>query len=288
MLISSLAIGQIKKHFTVDDNVACESIRLKMKVNTGNCYIKPNHNPEILNIYSNQEIGTYAHQFSKEIKGKVCDVFVALEESGNKGISQTISSKVFSSESPTSDKFWKMYLTDEKPYVLELSYGLGHANIDLSGLAVKNLKITTASADVLVGYHSGIENLVEMDTLTMRVDLGSVHAKNISLAKTRYILADVGLGNVTLDFSTKPAFGNTVKGSVGAGNLVVLLPYDDSTPVSVKIKDSWLCSIKMPSGMKKTGSNTFANAAFLTDPSNAIIFDLDVSMGNIIFKQVSR
>lgn len=285
VLASGLVFGQVKKHFTVEDNTACESIHLKLKVNAGNCYIKPNHNPEILNIYSNQELGAYDHQFRKEIKNKVCDVYVALEESSNRGISQTISSKVFSSEGHSSDKYWKMYLTDEKPYALELSYGLGHANIDLSGLAVKNLKINTASADVLVGYHSGIENSVEMDTLTMRVDLGSVHAKNISLAKPRYVLADVGLGNVTLDFSTKPVVGNIVRGSVGAGNLIVILPLDDLTPVSVKIKDSWLCSIKMPSGMKKTGANTYANAAYLKDASNALTFDLDVSMGNIIFKK---
>jgi hypothetical protein len=33
-----------------------------------------------------------------------------------------------------------MYLTDNKPYFLEFIYGVGNANIDLSGLAVKNLK----------------------------------------------------------------------------------------------------------------------------------------------------
>lgn len=288
VLISGLAIGQIKKQFTVEDNTQCESIRLQIKANSGNCFIKPSHNPDILSVFSNQELGSYAHHFRKEIKGKVCEVFLSLEESGNKGFSQTISSKVFSSESSTSEKYWKMYLTDEKPYNLELNYGLGHANIDLSGVAIRTLKIITASADVIVGYHNGIENLVDMDTLTMKVDLGSIHTKNISLAKTKYILADVGLGNVTLDFSTQPIRGNLVKGSVGAGNLLVLLPMDETTPVSVKIKDSWLCSIKMPGNLKKTGSNTFANDAFLKNPDNALTFDLDVSMGNIIFKQTNR
>ena len=169
-----------------------------------------------------------------------------------------------------------------------MEYGLGQASVDLSGLAVKNLKIKTASANVLVGYHGGIENLIVMDTLTMKVDLGSVHAKNISLAKTRYILADVGLGNVTLDFSQKPSIGNTVKGSVGAGNLIVVLPDDSETPVYVKIKDSWFCSTKLPSSLKKTGNSTYANSAYLKNSTNAIVFDLDVSMGNIIFKHAKN
>lgn len=288
VLVSGMALGQIKKQFAVEDNSTCETINLKIKANKGNCFIKPSHNTDILSVFGNQEIDSYSHHFKKEIIGKVCDVYLSLEDAGSSGFSQKISSRVFSSEGPSSDKFWKMYLTDEKPYNLELTYGLGTANVDLSGLAISNLKIITASADVIVGYQSGLENRVEMDTLTIRVDLGSVHAKNISLAKTHYILADVGLGNITLDFSTPSIIGNTIKGSVGAGNLMVLLPVDDSTPVSVRIKDSWLCSVKMPGNLKKTGANTFTNEAFHKNPANALTFDLNVSMGNIVFKQVNH
>lgn len=288
VLFSGLAVAQVKKQFTVEDNTRCEIIKLQVKTNKGNCFIRPSHNPEILSVFSNQEPGSYSHNFSKEVNGKACEVSLSLEEAGSKGFSQTISSKVFSSDVSTTDKFWKMYLMDEKPYELELSYGLGAANIDLSGLAIKNLKINTASADVIVGYHTGIENQIEMDTLTIKVDLGSVSTKSIALAKTRNIIADVGLGNVTLDFSGDLIVANHVKGSVGAGNLVVLLPMDDSTPVSVKIKDSWLCSIKMPPSMKKTGANVYENEAYQANPKDALIFDLNVSVGNVIFKQVSR
>jgi hypothetical protein len=288
ILFSGLAIGQIKKQITVEDNTACESIKLQIKASSGNVFIRPSHNPEVLNVFSNQEPGAYTHHFRKEIKGKVCDVFLSLEDVGSKGFSQSISYKVFSSEKPTSDKLWKMYLTDNKPYDLEFSYGLGSANIDLSGLAIKNLKINTASADVTVGYYNGMDNLIIMDTLAFKVDLGSVSAKNISLAKSKFILADVGLGNIMLDFSSGSVYGNTIKGSVGAGNLVILLPSTDQTPVSVKIKESWLCSIKMPRSFKKLNDGSYANEAYIKDSKNALNFDLDVSMGNIVFKHVSH
>jgi hypothetical protein len=183
----------------------------------------------------------------------------------------------------TSNKFWKMYLSNAKPYALEMTYGLGSANIDLSGLAIKKLKINSGSADVVVNYVSGVENQVEMDTFFVKVDLGSVMVKNISYAKAKVLLADVGFGNMTLDFSQKPLIGNTIQGSVGAGNLIILLP-TDQTPVFVHIKDSWLCSIKMPASLKKTGENTFATASYTKGDKQAIVFDLDVSMGSIIFK----
>lgn len=283
--LAGVTFGQIRKQFSVDDNPACEQINLKVSATSGACFIKPTHNPEVLTVFSNQDVNQYSHQFRKELKGKICEVMLSLEEVQSEGLSQTISYKVFGSEKPEQDKFWKMYLTDAKPYVLDLNYGVGNANIDLSGLAIKNLKINTGSADVNIGYYSGLENLVEMDTFYVRVDLGSVNAKNLSLAKTRYVVANVGFGNVMLDLSSTPIVGNHIKGSVGAGNLIILLPDDTTTPVLVKIKDSWLCSVKMTSSLKKIGENTFANAAYTKEAKNALTFDLDVSMGNIIFKE---
>jgi len=283
--IVSLALGQIKKQFTVEDSPSCESIRLCIKANSGNCYIKPSQNPEILNVFSNQTEASYAHNFRKEVKGKTCEVVLNLEEVHSEGLSQTISTRFFgASEKESSDKIWKMYLTDAKPYYLEFIYGVGKANIDLSGLAVKNLKISTGSADVNVGYYSALENQIDMDSFFVKVDLGSVNVKNLNLSRTRFVMADVGFGNMTLDFSNKPLVGNKVKGSVGAGNLTIILPNND-TPILVKIQDSWLCSVTVPSSLKKVAENTFANAAYSKNAKNPLVFDLDVSMGNIVFRE---
>ncbi len=282
--IASLAFGQIRKQFTVEDNAACETIRLRLKANSGNCFIKASEGPGILDMFSNQEAESYSHQFIKEVKGKTCDVFVAVEENSSSGFSQTISSKVFGSEKTTSDKFWKIYLTDDKPYSLELNYGIGNSTIDLSGMAVKNLRVISASANVNVGYPTGLENKVEMDTFYIKVDLGSVNVRNLNLAKTSYVVADVGFGNVMLDLSSGPTTTNTIRGSVAAGNLTILLP-GDATPVYVKIKDSWLCSVRMVNSLKKIGEGTFASESYTKDSPNALVFDLDVSMGNIIFKE---
>jgi len=286
--IVGLAFGQLKKQFTVEDVSSCENIRLCLKANSGNCFIKPSQNTEILNVFSNQTETSYAHNFRKEVKGKTCEVLLNLEETQTEGISQTISTRFFgASDKPVSDKLWKMYLTDAKPYFLELNYGIGNANIDLSGLAIKTLKVNTGSADVNVGYYSSLENQIDMDTFSVKVDLGSVNVKNLNMSRARYMIADVGFGNMTLDFRSKPLVSNKIKGSVGAGNLTILLPSNE-TPVLVKIKDSWLCSVKMPEEFKKVSANVYANTAYTKDTKNSLTFDLDVSMGNIIFKQDYR
>lgn len=283
--MAGLAFGQIKRQFSVEDSQSCENIKLSLKANSGNCYIKPSQNAEILNVFSNQTEAAYAHNFRKEVKGKTCEVVLNLEEEQSESLGQSISANFFgTAEKGTGDKLWKMYLTDMKPYSLELNYGVGNANVDLSGLAIQKLKISSGSANVNVGYNSALENQIDMDTFIVRVDLGSVNVKNMNLSRTSFVLADVGFGNMTLDFSNKPLVKNNIKGSVGAGNLIIILPNKD-IPVLVKIHDSWLCSVKLPSTLTKFGDDTFANAAYNKDAKNALTFDLDVSMGNIIFKE---
>jgi len=281
--IAGMAFGQVKKQFTVEDSQFCDDIKLCLKANSGNCYIKPSQRADILNVFSNQDEADYSHNFKKEIKGKTCDVLLKLEENNTAGVSRSISTRFFGSDESVADRFWKMYLTDTKPYVLELNYGVGTANVDLSGLSIKKLKINTGSADVNVWY-SSLENQIDMDTFYVKVDLGSVSVKNLNLSRSHYMVADVGFGNMLLDFSNKPLISNKIKGSVGAGNLTIILPAEE-TAVLVKIHDSWLCSVKMPSTLKKLSENTFANAAYSKNSKNSLTFDLDVSMGNIIFKE---
>ena len=285
--IAGMAWGQMKKQFTVENSQACENINLNLKVNSGDCFIKAGHNSEILNVFSNQDQSSYAHQYRKEIVKNTCQVYLNFENTNAQGIGQTISTRMFGDEKPVNNNVWKMYLSDTKPYDLQLEYAMGSAHVDLSGLSIKKLKINTGSADVNIGY-SSLENKVNMDTLSVKVDLGSLNVQNLNLSRTRYTSADVGFGNMTLDFSANPPLvTNRIEGSVGAGNLTILLP-TSQTPVLVKINDSWLCSVKIPESLKKIRANTFANAAYRDNVENALLFNLDVSMGNIIFREAGK
>lgn len=285
LLGSSVAVGvsgQIKKQFSVEKTENCNFVELKLSTKTGNCFIRPSKNEDILNIYSNQDFGEYAHSFSNELKGATCKVNLSLDQAAERGVSQKISYRVFGSDERPSDKFWKVYLSESIPYSLELEYGLGNANVDLSGLSIQKLKIYTGSADVNISYNGG-ENKIDMDTFRVKVDMGSLTARQLNLARSKVVVADVGFGNMFLDFSDKPTVNNHVIGSVGAGNLVIQLPADE-VPVMVTINDSWLCSINLSRTLKKIAPNKYANEAYSKNSKNALVFDLDVSMGKIVFK----
>lgn len=285
LMLAFMVKGQVKKQFTVERKQECEKVALTMHAKTGNCFIRPSQNEDILNVYSNQDVEEYDHSFSNEVKNNVCAVNLSLQPENMNGVSQRISFKMFGAEERTydSDKYWKVYLAENTPYILDLDYGLGNANIDLSGLSIEKIKINTASADVNIGYNALVENKIFMDTFAVKVDMGSLNARQINLAKSKVVIAEVGFGNMLLDFSNKPVAGNHIIGSVGAGNLIIQLP-DESTPVIITINESWLCSIHLSKSLKKIGQNKFANASYSKDAPNALKFDLDVSMGKIVFR----
>ena len=194
--------GQVKKQFSVERKQECQKVVLSLKAKTGNCFIRPSQNEDILNVYSNQDIEEYDHTFSNEIIGNVCAVKLSMEPENMNGVSQRISFKVFGANERAyeSDKYWKVYLAENTPYVLDLDYGLGNANIDLSGLSIEKLKINTASADINIGYNSLVENKITMDTFSVKVDMGSLNARQLNLAKSKVVVAEVGFGNMLLDF----------------------------------------------------------------------------------------
>lgn len=285
ILAAGIAVGQMKKQFAVEDQEACKTVHLNLKAKTGNCIIRPGQTTELLNFYSNQELEDYAHTFSNEIRNSVCYVKLALEHEGGTKVSKKISYQVLGREdNGNTEKLWKLYLADSKPYSLDLDYGLGNANVDLSGLSISRLKINTGSANVNVSYDGHIENKVVMDTFYVKVDLGNLHVNQINLSRSKNVVAEVSFGNMLLDFSDTPTVLPAVRGSVGAGNMVILLP-DETVPVKVTINDSWLCSMKLSRSLKKTGEYTYTNAAYAKNPKNALTFDLDVSMGKIVFKE---
>jgi hypothetical protein len=178
---------------------------------------------------------------------------------------------------------WHVYLSKKKPIDLNLRYGMGNAFVDLSGLSVEKLNIATGSADVNIGYVSGQYNQIEMDTFCIKVDLGTLEARQVSLSNARNIIADVGFGSLYLDFTEKSLVKSVVNATVGAGNLVVTAN-ESVNPMIIYIQNSPLCRVKIPKGFKEIRENVFVNKQYDQDAENLITFNIDVTMGNIIFK----
>lgn len=277
------SFGQIKKHFTVENDNSFDRVDLTLSGGSGTCYIRPTPNNNPVNIYGTAETNAPGPRCESILDQRVRKVNVNfLDSKLDETSAKKVSFNVFGNDFEELNQ-WHVYLSKKKPIQLNLSYGMGNAFVDLSGLAVEKLNIVTGSADVSVGYVSGQYNQQEMDTFCIRVDLGELEARQITLSNARNIIADVGFGSLYLDFTDKSKVKSNVNATVGAGNLIVNAN-ESINPMIIYIQNSPLCRIKIPESFTEIRENVFVNSHYDQDAENLLTFNIDVTMGNIIFK----
>jgi hypothetical protein len=167
---------------------------------------------------------------------------------------------------------------------LQLDYAVGDASVNLSGLAVRHLAIESGSADVDVRYDDNRANQLEMDTMRINIDMGSLRAHNVHLSRARVIMAEVGFGHMRMNLASCSGYAGTINAHVGAGTMQVTLPAQGQA-VKIVIDNSPLCRVALPPGFESVEKNVFVNGAYQSSINldKALTFNLDVGLGKISF-----
>ncbi|MDF9798489.1 hypothetical protein OKW21_003752 [Catalinimonas alkaloidigena] len=274
--------AQTKQHYHVLPVDEQQVVRLEMNAPSVSCRINSTYNMRAVSIYGYPE----NQDFNPIVFNKVSnnEHLVKLKfEDPTENFTSSISSRVFKQLNDGSDKPWHVYLSRGIPFDLDLHYGMGNSSVDLSGLSVENFKISTGSADVKVGYFDNVSNRIPMDTFYAKVDMGVLELDQINLSRAREVVADVGFGRLMVHFSEQIAEKSNIKASVGAGSMIVLLD-DPDIPLIVYINNSPLCRIKMLKQFEEIEPNVYVNQSYDENAKNLISFDIDVAMGNVIFR----
>jgi hypothetical protein len=278
----SCLLGQSEKNFRIEKSGEFENVFFNFSATSGTCYIRPTNNPYPVSIYGKTHDGIEPTMKERQENR---DLSVWADMSGgvqNNLLARTISYKMLkSSEEP--ENLWKVYLSKDYNFNLNLNYAIGEAYIDLTQMSVSSLKINTGSADVKVSYQEGRSNKVEMDTFRVKVDLGTLKIDKVDHARAKDIIAEVGFGNLSLHFSEKCQQSSNIRASVGAGSLEVFLP-DTKMGVIIHIRNSPLCHVKLAKNYHEIQPYVYVNEHYVEDMQEMLSFDIDVAMGSIAFK----
>lgn len=278
----SNVLGQEARHYRVVENEFAQAVDFTLRAASGACIIKPTKSRHPINIFGNPEHEKVKPVFDTWMLGQTQKVNFFLEQEQPVGLGKKLSYSVFNEEPLAEDKKWHIYLTDAVPFSLNLNYGIGKADVDLSEMSVRQLKVNTGSADVRIGYAPGKMNKIEMDTFMVKVDMGSLNIEQVNLSRARIVIAEVGFGTLNLDLSDKNLTNNRISASVGAGNLNISLP-PNNIPVIVYINNSPLCRILLGEEFQQIKPNVYANSSYRENAQNLLTFDLDVALGKISF-----
>lgn len=280
-LLFSLSYGQLKKFYSLKEISTFDTVNFSLKATAGNCFIKSSESEGPLSIYGNPDLDKINPSFKSNVLNGTCVVDLNLEEYRSSSLSDGILFAMLNEPSSTNN-YWKVLFDQEKIYRLDLSYGFGTADVDLSGTSVKNFKVRSGSADILVDYQDGGSNNIEMDTFWVKADMGSIIARHLDRARARQVIANIGFGRALLDFSAVSAKRCSVDASVGAGNLDIFLPRGE-VPMIIYFKDSPLCGRRIAHGFEEVERNVFVNMAYRADAENLLTFKVDVALGNVAF-----
>lgn len=277
--------AQNKQHYHVTQVDGKEKVRLSVNATTVDCRIHATSKDHAVSVYGYPQSPQF-HPVSQATLGdNTQNVMLDFQSSNSTDLSSSISDRMFSSfseESGLVKEPWYIYLAKKTAYDLSLHYGMGSSAVDLSGLAIENLKVNTGSASLQIGYATHQPNEVVMDTFYTSVDLGTLKLNRLNLTRARNVIADVGFGKLMMHFSDNLSEHSKVQASIGAGSLSVSFA-EIETPIIIRLSDSPLCRVKMPSSFRKIEKNTFVNEFYQENASNILSFDIDVSVGNVEF-----
>lgn len=282
LLVSVSAFSQLKKFYMIKDSPSFDTVDFYLKATAANCLIKQSlEDNDPLAIYGNPNLEKINPSFKHKVYNNTCYAKLELDEYNSSSFGDRFTFAM--SSNMEENDFWKVSFSEDKTYRLNLNYGFGNADVDLTGSAIQQFKLRSGSADILVGYEDENFNPIKMDTFYVKADFGSIVAKHMELARAKNVITKIGFGNVLLDFGRPLKEACRVDASVGAGNLEIILP-SASAPVIIYVRESPLCSIRLSKDFEEVEKNVYVNRSYKVDAENLLTFDVDVALGQVHFK----
>ena len=285
-LFSVSSFGQLKKFYTLKETGGFDTVNFTLKAVSGNSYIKNYSNFDSpLVIYGNPDLEKINPSFKTKFGDNTCNASLDLDNYNSLSFGDGFSFVISKKSKEDTNNYWKILLNDEKVYRLNMNYGVGNTEVDLSDVRLHDLRLNSGSANVKVGYREDKSNLITMDTFYIKVDFGSIETKNLGNSRAKTVIADVGFGTALLDFTKMPTERFHCDAKIGAGSLDVIIPGKDA-PVIIYIKDSPFCGIRMDDDFEEVENNVYVNHSYSAKAKNLMVFNIDLALGNVSFKYV--
>jgi len=160
------------------------------------------------------------------------------------------------------------------PTKMRLEFGMGEAEIDLTGMQIKSLDLECGMGSVTLNVKS--MNPIECEELDIETGMGEFEGVGMGYIRAETVNIDVGLGSATLDFSDKIIEDMNIEVNVGLGSIDIILPTDAN--ISVQVDDHFLSSVNVEDLVKK-GNKYFSPIWRNERPT--ITLDMSVGLGSI-------
>ncbi len=268
--------AQLVKEFRVTERKGFGMVHLEFTSYKSKTQLKRVKSPDPLYVHGHLKKTNILPSFSHVIADDILEASLVHKNVESENLGKSITSKLFSSEGNNFDHTWDIGLNTNFLYHLDFNLGMGLADFDLANLPINQLKIKSASADVLIHYSSNSPNQIQMDTLLVTLNMGTVGVTTANYTNAKKMIFEVNYGKINLNFSEGMPSACQVIAAVGAGALHLNLP-PDSVPVKIKMKTTPMCRTSLPKYLKALDKETYITKGY--DPLDPRLLEMTIDVG---------
>ncbi len=171
---------------------------------------------------------------------------------------------------------WYLRLTDAVPLRVDAELACGRGEFDLSGLQMKNFKLSTGASSVTLDCSE--PNRAEVEYMDIESGVGKLVATRLGNLNFRRLKFSGGVGSYDLDFSGEFRSEADVKIEVGLGAITVTIP--DDVGAKVVSSDSWISKIHLDPEFTERGEDTYYTDNY-SSARGRMNFKVEAGLGSV-------
>ena len=279
MVVAIPSRAQFVKEYKVSERKGYEIVRLNFSSYKSSTLVKRVMTHDPIYIHGHLLKSNILPDFNFLVHDNMLDATLIHKNIESDNLGKSITSKLFS-DNTNFDHSWDVGLCSNYLYDLDFNLGVGKADFDLSQLPISQLKIKSASSDVKIHFGSNVPNQVEMDTLLVTLNMGTVEVQNVNFANARTVIIEVSYGKIDLNYSNGISNTSQVIAAVSGGSILVKLP-PESSPVKIRMKSNPMCRTVFPKYLKAVDKETYVTKGYNPSDPRLLELTLDVGVGSV-------
>ena len=164
-------------------------------------------------------------------------------------------------------------LTRAVPLDLELEFGAGEAQIQLGGMRLQRVHLSTGASDSHVRFDQ--PNLIRAERVQINAGAAELEVRGLGNARADRIEFNGGVGSTVLDFSGAWQGNGTASVKMGIGSVTLRVPRSLGLRID---RSSFLTSFDDEGLVRRDGSYFSANWA---NARNKLTIDVEAALGSI-------
>lgn len=201
-------------------------------------------------------------------------------ERGELKIETKESSRWWGGKNEKEKREWTLKFTDAIPIDFKIEFGAGEVDIDLTGLKVQNLSISSGASSAELRCEE--PNKVVAERVDIESGVSKFDTKNLCNLNFEKLSFSGGVGAYKLDFGGKLRRNGKVKVEVGLGSVMIYIPRE--IPARIEFEDHWFANFDIDDGFRRVKKGVYETENYKNADARLTI-DLEAGLGSVKVRQ---